>query len=95
MGRQAEQMIGGYETMHIIIAKTFTGKEFMYSRNESYSVSKQNSTRIRKILNDNNYLLKDGETWHLYNVDEWELESCNAYLQRMTFRKNRLVIVAR
>lgn len=54
--------------MKKVIAKTRTGKEYMYSRENAYFVS-QNGKRIVELLNENKYDLKEGEKWHLYDYD--------------------------
>ena len=54
-----------------LIAKTFKGKEYIYSKIDSYFVSDASSDKICKILNDNNYQLKENEIWHVYEHDHW------------------------
>ena len=70
-----------------IIAKTIEGKEFMYSRTASYSVSKAGANEICKAMNENRYQLKAGEKWHVYDVGAWELEYMGAAYQSFTRRK--------
>ena len=66
----------------LVLAKTITGKEFVYSVSSARKVSKASANTIYKIANDNKYLLKDGECWHVYDVDQYD----NAYYTNRAFR---------
>ena len=75
-----------------IIAKTIEGKEFMYSRTASYSVSKAGANEICKAMNENRYQLKAGEKWHVYDVGDWELDYMSAGYQQLMRRKGSVYV---
>lgn len=54
--------------MKKLIAKTRIGTEFLHSKKDAFFAS-SNAQRIADILNENRYQLKDGETWHVYDLD--------------------------
>lgn len=54
--------------MKKLVAKTRTGKEYLHSRENVFFASR-NAQKIADILNKNNYKLKDGEKWHVYDYD--------------------------
>lgn len=55
-----------------IIAKTKPGAEFTYSVKSAHAVSKASAEYIRDICNQYKYRLREGETWHIYDVDEYD-----------------------
>lgn len=75
-----------------IIAKTIEGKEYVYSRKSSYSVSKAGADAICKAMNENRYQLKAGEKWHVYEVGDWELDYMSAGYQQLTRRKGSVYV---
>lgn len=54
-----------------IIAKTRKGQEYLYSAISAHKVSKASAAYICKICNECKYRLKEGETWHIYDVDPY------------------------
>lgn len=75
-----------------VIAKTMEGNEYLYSKLASYKVAEKSAKAICKVLNDCKWQLKDGEIWHIYDVGEWELDFMNARFQRLTKKKNGMVV---
>lgn len=55
--------------MKKLIAKTQTGKEFFHSKTNAFFASEASAQKIADILNKNNYQLKEGEIWHVYDFD--------------------------
>lgn len=55
-----------------ILAKTITGKEFIYSARSAHKVNKKNAEKIAECLNNCGFMLKDGEKWHVYEVDQYD-----------------------
>ena len=51
-----------------LIAKTRTGKEFLYSRRNCFFAS-ANAQKIADALNTQKYEISDGEKWHVYDYD--------------------------
>ena len=72
-----------------VLAKAIKGKEFFYSVKSAHKVNPKNARLIRDALNMNKYMLKDGEIWHLYDIDKYDM---NAYAwaenQRFYVTKN-------
>ena len=58
-----------------IIAKSVKGQEFLYSAKTAHKVSNASANAICKALNDAKFELKEGETWHVHDVDQCD----NAY----------------
>lgn len=50
------------------IAKTYEGREFVYSREKCYYIPAASADLICKSLNAAHYDLKPGEKWHIYDV---------------------------
>lgn len=75
-----------------IIAKTIKGSEYVYSRINCFSVSKQSCNLICKALNDVFYNLKDNEQWKIYTVSDFDFSYTHAVFQRLTYRKGRILI---
>lgn len=59
----------------LILAIAPKGKEFLYRLSSAHSVPKASADRIRDVLNKAGHKLKDGETWHMYDVGPYD----NAY----------------
>lgn len=64
-----------------IIAKTTDGKEYLYSRKWSFRVPNKSAQDICAIMNHCKWMLKDGEKWYVYTVEQWEIDSCYAASQ--------------
>ena len=54
--------------MKKLVAKTSIGKEYLHSKENAFFASR-NAQKIADILNKNNYKLKEGEKWHVYDYD--------------------------
>ena len=69
--------------MKKLIAKTRIGTEFLHSTKDAFFAS-ANAQRIADILNENKYQLKDGEKWHVYDLDY----SQTFYVDKRIFRSS-------
>ena len=72
--------------MATIIAKTIEGKEFIYSKKQSYGVPTSSAKKIAEIMNTVKWQLKDNEKWHVYEIGEWEKDYIAAGYQRLSIR---------
>lgn len=79
--------------MKMIIAKTQEGREFFYSTKDSYTVSKNSYRQICDIMNACKWQLQAGEKWHVYQVDDYEIENMSAFYQKVSIRKG--IVTAR
>ena len=52
-----------------MIAKTVIGSEFLHSRSNAFYVSTAGAKDICKTMNEAKFRLKDGECWHVYDVE--------------------------
>ena len=73
-----------------MIAKAIAGKEFFYDRKSAHSVPAASAQKIADILNANNYQIKAGEVWHVYDASSHEMEYTHAGFQRFSIRKGRI-----
>lgn len=76
-----------------VIAKSCKGKEFIYSAKSARKVSERSAEKILNVLNSVGWNLKDGEIWHIYDVDEYD----NAfwYAERQAFTIRNGIVKAR
>lgn len=74
-----------------VVAKGVKGKEFFYSAHSAHRAPVKRIREVVEILNENKYQLKDGETWHIYEVGEYEDAFYYADHQRFGFRGEFLV----
>ena len=51
------------------VAIAVKGKEFLYKRSSMIAVHNGRANDVVRVLNNNRYLLKDGEIWHSYEND--------------------------
>lgn len=51
------------------VAIAVKGKEFLYKRSSMIVVPNGRANDVVRVLNNNRYLLKDGEIWHSYEND--------------------------
>ena len=56
--------------MKKFVTVTTPGAEYMYRTSTAHFVSRENASRILDALNRAGHLLRPGETWHLYNVED-------------------------
>ena len=75
-----------------IIAKTTEGKEFFYSRINSYSVPEKSCNRICKALNNAKWDIKDNEKWLVYDISKLDLENLYASFQKMFICNGKIII---
>ena len=78
-----------------IIAKTITGKEFMYKPSTARKVSARSAETILKVVNEHKFLLgsAENETWHIYDIDEYD--TAYFYASRQAFIIRRGVVIAK
>lgn len=76
--------------MVTIIAKTRAGQEFIYSKRNSYSVSKASANRIAEAMNKAQWNIQQGEKWHVYEIGEWEKDYMAAGYQRLSIYKGHI-----
>ena len=70
-----------------IIAKTRIGSEYIYSASSARKVSERSAEKILSIVNEYRFQLRDGETWHIYDVDQYDTAYDYAQYQAFTIRK--------
>ena len=68
-----------------LLAVTKKGKEFVHSTERAYFSSDSSADRIAKSLNENNYMLNDGEKWQVYDYDYMQE---NYVIYRISIYKN-------
>lgn len=76
-----------------VIAKTHPGREFAYITRSARKVSERSAEKILAIVNACKWDLKDGEIWHLYDVDKYDTGYDYAQYQSFTIRNG--VVTAR
>ena len=76
-------------TMKKLIAKTFSGKEYIYSKFDTYQANQQKINIICNAMNKAAYKLKPGELYHVYQVSEQEYKQA-AY--KLVNRQNKLIV---
>lgn len=71
-----------------ILAKTRIGAEFLYNARTAHAVSERSAKKILEIVNKHNFRLDPAknETWHLYDVDQYDNAFYYAMDQRFTIR---------
>lgn len=77
----------------LVIAKSKEGHEFLYNAASARKVSARSAETILKVLNDMRWRLKDGEIWHIHEVDEYD--NAFYYAQRQAFTIRKGVVSAR
>ena len=70
-----------------VLARAKVGSEYMYTVNSVHKVPKASARKIMDILNDVRWNLKDGEIWHIYEIDEYDSVYIYAETQRFSIRK--------
>ena len=80
---------GRYNTMKKIIAKTFSGKEYIYSKFDTYQANQKKIDIICNAMNKAAYKLKPGELYHIYQVTEEEYKHA---FYKLVNRKGKLFI---
>lgn len=67
------------------------GAEFMYKRATMIAAPAKSADKIKTALNNRGYMLKPGETWHIYNNDPYT----NDYITRAArVYKNKITITS-
>ena len=74
----------------LIIAKSVKGREFLYNAASARKVSKASAETILKVVNNHKYQLKDGEIWHIYEVDSYD--NAYYYAQSRAFKIRKGVV---
>lgn len=74
----------------LVLAKSIKGQEFLYSARSAHKVSKASANSICKALNDAGYELKEGEVWHVHQVDKYDNAWVYAHGQEFRVRKGNI-----
>lgn len=74
-----------------IVAQAHKGQEYMYTVNTAHKVSADKATKIAELLNQANYMLKDGMVWWVYDVDKYDTAYDYAQFQRFEYGKRGLI----
>ena len=69
-----------------VLARAKVGSEYMYTVSSVHKVPKSSARKIMDILNDVRWNLKDGEIWHMYEIDEYDSAYAYAETQRFSIR---------
>lgn len=72
------------------IAIAVKGKEFLYKRSSMIAVPRSSAFKIAELLNSQNYMIKEGEVWHVFEAC-WEDKYYIGKTIR-SFRKGRVII---
>lgn len=72
------------------VAIAVKGKEFLYKRSSMITVPNGRANDVVRILNNNRYLLKDGEIWHAYENDGYTDMEIGKEIKQV--RKNGFII---
>lgn len=70
-----------------VLAISCEGKEYMYIASSARKVSEKSSGYIKKVVNENRYLLKPGQVWYVHYVDEYDRAYDYATCQSFRVRK--------
>ena len=74
-----------------ILAITRPGEEFLYKVATAHNVNQAKAKKIADMLNNAKYMLKDGEIWYPYEVDEYDTAYDFAQFQRFEYGKRGLI----
>ena len=66
-----------------IVAISPIVKEFIYSGQSAHKVNKTKAQTIADMLNECGYMLKDGQTWHVHEIDQYD--SAIVYAEEQSF----------
>lgn len=75
-----------------IVAVAPVGREYLYRASTAHAVPVSSAEKIRSALNAALYNLRDGETWHLYDVGPYDDAAVYANYQRCSVRSGRVLI---
>ena len=75
----------------LAIAKSEKGREFLYNASSAHSIPKSSAEKIKSILNQARFDLKDNEVWFIHEVDRFDNAYYYAEGQKFCFRNRRLV----
>ena len=75
--------------MKKLIAKTFSGKEYIYFKFDTYQANQKKIDIICNAMNKANYKLKPGEKWHVYTVSDY---TYNHAFYKLVNRQNKLIV---
>jgi len=76
-----------------VVAKSVKGKEFFYNAESAHKVSDRSAWKIASALNNVHYDLKEGEVWHVHDVDEYDKAYLYGMAQAFVRRNGGLVRV--
>ena len=70
-----------------ILAISQKGHEFLYNPKTAHRVPERSATTIRDICNEHGYQLKEGQVWHIHEIDQYDTAYDYAQRQRFSIRK--------
>jgi len=73
-----------------IVAKSIKGQEFLYNAKSAHRVSERSANLICKALNEAKYNLKEGEVWHVHDIDRYDTAYQYVDYQAFTRRNGKL-----
>lgn len=73
-----------------VLAISAKGKEFLYNASTAHKVSERSGKVIMDALNEAKYKLKDGEVWHIHEVDRYDNAYAFASYQEFSIRKGNI-----
>ena len=79
----------------VVLAKSIAGQEFMYRARSAHKVPANRAAAIRDALNGIRYDLKDGETWHLHEIDNYDAAFDFAEMQKFYINKSGALVERR
>lgn len=73
-----------------ILAISVKGQEFLYKPATAHKVSDRSGKAIMDALNKAGYGLKEGEVWHIHDVDRYDNAYAYASYQEFTVYKGNI-----
>ena len=70
-----------------VLAISQKGHEFLYNPRTAHEVSERSAKAIMNICNQHSYQLKEGQTWHIHEIDRYDTAYIYATDQEFRIRK--------
>ena len=77
------------------LAITRPGQEYLYKASSAHKVSAASANVICAALNDARYGLRDGEAWHVYDMDLYDAGYDYAMYQQFSRRNGNIYVYGR
>ena len=74
----------------LIAAITKEGQEYCYKAKSAHKISKESGKTIVDMLNDKKIALKNGEKWHIYEIEKYDIAFDYAAGQRFYIMRGYL-----